>query len=83
MNAKEMVLMEKVITTNTKVKFETLSPSKYKLKAILDHNGNGRWDSGNYLNRIQPERVQYFEKEIEIRANWDFEEEWDLKGKFK
>lgn len=83
MNPKELVLAEQFINASGKVVFETLTPGKYKLKVIQDRNHNGRWDSGNYLNKIQPERIQYFTKELEVRANWDIEEEWDLKGKFK
>jgi hypothetical protein len=82
-NPKDLVLEEQLIKTSGKVAFNTLTPGKYKLKVIQDRNKNGRWDSGNYLNKIQPERIQYFSKELEVRANWDIEEEWDLKGKFK
>jgi hypothetical protein len=83
MNPKELVLAEQYINASGKVVFETLTPGKYKLKVIQDRNQNGHWDSGNYLNKIQPERIKYFAKELEVRANWDIEEEWDLKGKFK
>jgi len=48
------------------------------LKVIFDRNGNGRWDTGDYLKKQQPERVMYFPKTIEIRANWDQEEQWEL-----
>jgi hypothetical protein len=82
-NPKELVLEEKVVINSGKVIFSNLTPGKYKIKAIQDRNGNGRWDTGNYLQKIQPERVLYFTKELDIRANWDFEEEWDLRGMFK
>ncbi|NOU45711.1 MAG: DUF2141 domain-containing protein [Bacteroidales bacterium] len=82
LNAKELVLEEKKVNNSGKVIFSNLTPGKYKIKAIQDRNGNGRWDTGNYLRKIQPEKVSYFMKELDIRANWDFEEDWDLRGKF-
>jgi hypothetical protein len=58
--------------------FEYLEPGPYQLKVILDKNGNGKWDTGDYHYRIQPEKVQYFNKEITVRANWDVVESWEL-----
>lgn len=82
LGTKDIVLSQQTVNASGIVKFETLTPGKYKVKAIHDRNNNGQWDSGNYLKKIQPEGVQIFEKELEIRANWDFEEDWDLQGKF-
>lgn len=83
LNTKDLVLAENQLHKSEIVHFNTLNPGKYKIKVIQDRNKNGRWDSGNYAGKIQPERVNIFPKELEIRANWDLEEEWDLKGKFK
>ncbi|MCB2222189.1 MAG: Ig-like domain-containing protein [Bacteroidetes bacterium] len=58
--------------------FEYLEPGPYLLKVIVDKNGNGKWDTGDYHYRIQPEKVQYFNKEITVRANWDVVEAWEL-----
>jgi hypothetical protein len=48
------------------------------LKIIDDLNNNGKWDTGDYIYKLQPEPVRLFPKEIIIRANWDVEEEWKL-----
>jgi len=45
---------------------------------IKDDNGNKIWDTGNYLKRIQPEAVYYSDFELDIRANWDFNETFNL-----
>jgi len=58
--------------------FPHLRPGKYRFRAIFDTNGNGMWDSGDFGNLRQPERVLYFNKTIEVRANWDFEETWEV-----
>jgi len=75
---KENLLSEKIISKSELLKFEYLKPQSYKIKAIKDSNRNSRWDNGDYLKKIQPENVYYFPKSIQIRANWDIEEEWAL-----
>ena len=56
------------------ISFTHLPPGNYNLKVIIDVNGNGTWDTGNFLMRRQPEIIKYFEKEIELRANYDINE---------
>jgi hypothetical protein len=58
--------------------FMFLEPAKYTLRVIYDVNGNKEWDSGNFLERRQPEEVIYFPKEIDVRANWDVDQTFDL-----
>ena len=43
-------------------------------EVIKDANGNGKWDTGNYLKKIQPEEVEYLKESINVRANWEFNE---------
>ncbi len=54
--------------------FSTIDPGTYLIRLILDSNGNRKWDTGNYLKKIQPERVIYYSKSLEVRANWELEE---------
>lgn len=56
--------------------FDALEPSIYKLRIIYDDNGNGVWDTGNFLEKRQAEEIQYYPKEIDVRANWDVEQEF-------
>lgn len=74
----------KTIAGNGLVEFTFIKPGKYKLRFIDDANGNGKWDSGNYMKRIQPERIIYYSDEktkgvINIRANWDSELQFSFK----
>lgn len=48
-----------------------LDPRKYSFKFIHDLNRNGKWDTGNYLEKTQPEPVEFLPGEIEVRSNWD------------
>jgi hypothetical protein len=60
------------------ITFTYITPGKYKLRFVEDLNQNGTWDTGNYLKKIQPERIFEFTEgknkgEINIRANWENE----------
>ncbi|MDD4849059.1 MAG: Ig-like domain-containing protein [Bacteroidales bacterium] len=73
------IFQEKIIQHSQTIDFGYLAPKKVKIKAIFDVNQNGKWDTGNYFWKIQPESTRFFEKLIEIRAYWDAEESWILK----
>jgi len=70
LSLKEKLIDENIIIIDHKVDFELLSPGKYLIRIIYDVNKNGIWDTGNYLKKQQPERVIYFNKEIEVKENW-------------
>ena len=53
---------------------EYLPPGEYQIRIIKDANGNGRWDTGDYLKKIQPEEVQYLKAPINVRSNWELNE---------
>lgn len=55
-----------------------MDPGNYKLRLVYDENGNGRWDTGDFRERRQPEKVLYFDEPITIRSNWDVELEWHI-----
>ena len=55
-------------------KFELIDPGNYIVRLIEDVNENKQWDTGNYIQKIQPEKVIYYWKEIDLRANWDMNE---------
>ncbi|SFZ89607.1 Ig-like domain-containing protein [Flaviramulus basaltis] len=67
------VKFEEYATTNEPVDFLNLPPSTYFIRVIHDTNANRKFDTGNYLKKIQPERVSHFD-EIEIRADWGYPE---------
>jgi hypothetical protein len=67
------VKVEKHITKQEDIDFLNLTASTYYIRVIHDTNGNGKYDTGSYLKKIQPERVSHF-KEIEVRADWGYPE---------
>lgn len=78
LDPKEKLVEQYFISQDGTLEFKYLAPGKYKLKAIDDRNGNGKWDTGKYLLGRFPERVLYYPKELELRANWTVEENWEI-----
>ena len=60
--------------------FQFVKAGEYFLRLIYDRDENERWDTGNFKEKIDPEEVFYYNKEIKLRVNWDVEEDWDLKS---
>ena len=54
--------------------FYNLIPDKYTVRIIIDENNNFEWDTGNYLKKIQPEKVIYLASDLDLRANWEINE---------
>ncbi len=69
-SGKTMVL-EKIVEEDGLYTFPFLAPKKYNLKFIHDLNKNGRWDTGDYMKKLQPESVELLPVTIEVRSNWD------------
>ncbi len=66
------------VDQNITYNFEYISPGEYSFRLIEDLNKNNIWDTGNYLQRVKPEPVYYFPSKLEVRANWDLNETFDL-----
>lgn len=67
---KETVVKTVYVKNSKKIEFNLLPPKEYNVRVIVDENDNKQWDTGNYLQKIQPERIEYFEKAFKLRANW-------------
>ena len=69
----------KVKVKDGKAKFVNVNEGKYFVRLVEDRNDNGKFDVGNLEKKIQPENVYYFGAELQLRANWDTEQNWDIK----
>ncbi len=59
-----------------KIKINYLPPETVRLRVIIDENGNGRWDTANYPQNKEPEKIIYYlnsekKPEVPLRANWE------------
>lgn len=80
LNVKEEVQRELFAEGPQLFEFNNLDPSDYLIRVIFDENGNKKWDTGNYLKRLQPEKVSYYPIPIEVRANWEVPTTFTLKN---
>ena len=77
-NSGKVLRQQRVSSENT-ADFYYLPPNaKYYVRLFNDRNGNGKWDTGNVKENIQPEEVYYFPKVWEMKANFEFEETWNI-----
>ena len=68
-----MYLKEKTV-----IDFPLITAGEYSLRVIYDENGNGKWDSGKFLQGKQPERVSYYTEKLDVRAGWELVYEFTL-----
>lgn len=76
---KEEVVSSVRIGKNGAADFYFLKPeTKYYIRLFNDRNNNGIWDPGNFEKGIQAEEVYYFPKSWQMKANFEFNESWDI-----
>ncbi|MBK9390563.1 MAG: hypothetical protein IPN68_10320 [Bacteroidetes bacterium] len=61
-----------------KVEFPLLEPGNYRAKIIFDTDGNGKWTTGDFTKGRMPEAVSYYSKEIEVKAKFEIDQDWDV-----
>lgn len=62
----------------SKVTIMYINPGKYRLKLIEDKNANEKWDTGLYLENIQPEGVFIYDTDIEVKDNFYNSFKWNI-----
>ena len=74
------VLESRVLLSDSQVEFPYVNPATVSFILIRDDNRNGLWDSGRYLDSIQPEKRWFFGKNLQVEADWRIEETWNVSG---
>ena len=74
----EKLVMEVKRNGDGKAEFPLLNPGFYRAKMIFDHDGNGKWTTGEFSAGRQPEPVTYYPEEIEVKAKFELEQDWDV-----
>ncbi len=74
----DVVLASAYSEGNTKITFDLLQPEAFTLRITYDDNKNKRYDAGSFLNKTYSEEVFYYQKEVDVRTNWDVDETIDL-----
>ena len=73
--------------TTGEVVFNYVPPGEIKFRLVEDMNGNGKWDTGNVVERRQPERTELYHNEqgeetFATKANWEIEVPIDMNKVF-
>ncbi len=55
-----------------------INPGEYEIRILFDNNNNGKWDTGNYSKKNQPEKAITLKDKLAIKANWDNERDIKL-----
>ena len=74
---------EKRDVTTGDIRFNYVPAGEIKFRVIEDRNGNGKWDSGNVVERLQPERAEIYandqgEDTFATKTNWEIEFSMDM-----
>lgn len=69
---------KEVMLENGQAAFYFVKPGKYYVRVIEDMNDDGEWTTGEYASQLQAESVFYFNKELELKANWEMTEDWNV-----
>lgn len=56
-----------------------MKPGEYYLRLILDEDEDFQWTTGCFEAKRQPEQVFYLNKKISLRANWEVNENWNIR----
>ena len=78
LDGKDKVLQEIYMKQDGMAEFNLLEKGTYRLRAIYDLNGDGKWTTGDFAERRQPEPASFYNKEISIKEDWIVEEVWDI-----
>lgn len=80
LDAQDKVLLKAPVIEG-KADFYYLNPGKYCARLVEDTNGNGVWDTGNYAEKRQPEKVYYYTQILDLKALWEIEQDWNVNAK--
>lgn len=72
------LISRKTLQSEDELEFSWLKPDTYRIRVIFDANRNGKWDTGSFSDQRQPERVLHYPAPIEIRANWEKVENFNI-----
>lgn len=76
----DKVFEKRTTSKSENYEFVDLQPSTYLVRITFDDNKNKKWDTGNFLNKKQPEKIYYYGTELKMKANWTLNETIDIES---
>lgn len=74
------VVRHNYLKPSGKAGFRFLKPGDYMLRILMDDNRDGKWTTGKFADRRQPEALIYYMEKVSIRQNWDIHVNFTTKG---
>ncbi len=74
LNEQKKIVHTDPVTKNATITYKNYPVGKYNIRVVYDTNKNGKWDTGNVKQKLYPENIWLYNKELTIRSNWDAEE---------
>lgn len=78
LDSRDTVMSIQPVPASGQLRFDHLPAAEYRLRAIVDSDGNGVWTPGDYLEGRQPEEWYLYEKTLQLREKWEMEERWEV-----
>lgn len=78
LDSSDKVVQEASMESDGTAQFYYVTPGTYYMRAFVDYNDNGQWDTGNYDADLQAEDVYYYSRDIELKAKFDVTLQWKL-----
>lgn len=70
--------VRRVPVINGVAHFPYLAPGKYYARIYEDHDGDGKYTTGDFSTLRQPDVAYYYPKLINIKKNWEKTETWNV-----
>ncbi len=70
-DTKGKVLRQNYLRPNGKAGFKYLKQGDYMLRILIDNDRDGKWSTGKFDERLQPETIIYYMEKVNVRQNWD------------
>ena len=70
------IMGQTLLSSDTVAGLYYIRPGRYRLRAIHDTNGNGKWDTGNWMERKQPEAIEIYSDTLDLKKGFNLEVKW-------
>lgn len=68
------LIYRKFTNSSSTLQFPLLIPKNHLIRVIIDENNNGKWDTGDFLKRVQPEQIIYYDEVLKVRSNFTYDQ---------
>lgn len=81
LDSRDNVKYEEYLEDSNEFSFQLVEATNYKIRVIMDSNGNKRWDPANYFKGRYAERIFYYKNpesnnnNITVRGGWTLEDQ--------